>query len=47
MPVQELAKGTGLEVALIKSVENGKTDIYLPDLLCQFEILKIKFTLSA
>jgi DNA-binding XRE family transcriptional regulator len=42
--IQKLANISGLESELIEYIEAGKTNIQLSDILCLFEILKIKFS---
>jgi len=43
--INKLANISGLESGLIESIEAGKTNIHLSDILCLLEILKIKFTI--
>jgi DNA-binding XRE family transcriptional regulator len=42
--IQKLANISGVESELIASIESGETNINLSDILCLFEILKIKFS---
>jgi len=42
--IQKLANISGLESELIEYIEACKTNIQLSDILCLFEILKIKFS---
>ena len=42
--IQKLANISGLESELIENIEAGETNIQLSDILCLFEILKIKFS---
>jgi len=45
LSIPQLANLSGCETLLIADIESGKTDVLLSDILCLFEILKIKFSL--